>query len=221
MIDELWRVAGAPTPEEWSAFWAGATAIIAASAATIALIQLRSYLLEVRERARPYVIADFGFRSTILFVHVWNSSPTPARDLTIRVDPPFESNRREDAEKLRRVTGEDFIVPQLAPGRQLRWVLDVTPAYYANKDLPRSYTVTLEYEDGRKGKRVRYQDTYVLNIDQWSDALADNDYPNKNWNIAKRVEGDIGDIKKSIAKIASHLEPVPNPRTRRTTSKKT
>lgn len=203
-----WTVEGAPTPEEWSAFWAGATFLVTATAAVFALVQLRSYLAEVRERARPYVIADFGFRSTILYLHVWNSSQTPARNLRIAVTPPFESNRPDDARKLQRVTGPDFFVPQLAPGREIRWVLDTTPAYYANMALPRSYQVTLTYDDGRSERRKKpYSDVFTLSIEQWSEALADNDYPNKNWNIAHRVEGDIGKIRNSLDRIADALEP--------------
>lgn len=95
-----WNIDGAPTPDEWTALFAGLTLVAAIIAAVIALRQLRAHFETARAQGRPYVIVDFAFKSILMQVEIKNIGATAASELTIRVTPPFESGLREQAATL-------------------------------------------------------------------------------------------------------------------------
>ena len=205
-----WNWPGFPTAEEWTAWWGFLAFIVTGGAAVAALIQLRAYLGEREERARPFVIVDYHFRSVLLQVEVQNSSGTIATDVILQVTPPFGSNSQRDADALNARMGEGYVIRQLAPGRSIRWTLDRAPEYFENEDLPRTYEVVVKYTDPRFQRRpllrwwlpsmpARYEDSFTLDIDQWSLASAEVDYDNKNWNSLDRID-------RSLRKIADKLK---------------
>lgn len=210
-----WNWAGWPSPEEWSAWWAFLTFFVTGGAAVAALIQLRAYITEREERARPFVIADYAFRSVLLSVAVTNSSGALATNIRISVEPPFQSSMSDRAAALNKVADPGYTIKQLAPGRTIQWTLDRTPDYFADKDLPRTYTVTVTYADPRAVRQkawwkfwlpklpAEYSDSFLLDIDQWSEASADTDYDNKNWNAFERID-------KSVKRIADKAEEAVN-----------
>jgi len=194
----------------WSSIFAGLTFLVAAIAAVVALVQLRAYFRDQWERGRPFVVFDFAFRSVLLTVELRNTSAVPATDLQVRTVPAFQSTPAGRAE----VANEAFkrTIAQLTPGRSIRYFIDRAPDYYGDKDLPRSYDVTVSYADGRtrrtyktlwrRAETVRYEQTFTLDIEQWSQALAETDYANKNWNAFDRMDKSLRDIKSAVKTIA-------------------
>lgn len=221
--DGWWNIEGWPLPDEWSALWGFFSLVVTIVAATVALLQFGSYIREREQRARPYLQADFDFHSVLLYVVVKNTSGSPATNIAIAVDTPFDSTESERSEVLGRLTSNAYRISQLAPGRDIRWFFDRAPDYYSDETKPRKYTVTLAYDDPRAVRRrlwfqfwlaklpARYEESFTLDIDQWGEASAEQDYDNQNWNINKRNERVLQEISRSLRDIASLLETPPPP----------
>ena len=212
-----WQVEGAPSAEEWQAFFAGAAFFLTVIAATIALLQLTSYLQERREAARPYIVIDYSFRSILMSVQVKNVSGALASNVRLSADQPFSSAMAGRAEVMNRLFSDAYRIRQLAPGLALEWTLDRAPDYFAGA-YPRNYEVTAKYDDPRLLRRVQpwnpwspripvtYIDTFDLNIEQYGEVSADTDHDNRMWNIAKRNENRIEKISRSLANAADALQ---------------
>ena len=141
MNTSWWHIDGAPTPDEWMALFSGFTLIAAIVAAVIALRQLRAHFETSRAQSRPYVIVDFAFKSILMQVEIKNIGSTAASELTLRVDPPFESGIREQATTLNAVFSGHEQISMLAPGRRILYTFDRAPDYHTAK-RPERYTVT-------------------------------------------------------------------------------
>lgn len=213
--DEWWRCGNCPSPDEWSAVFAGLTLLVASVAAIVALIQVKEYLNEQRDRRRPYVVVDFAFSgSSLMRVEIRNISSSPAMDLQLSVSPPFESSRQDDsATVLNEVFDGRTVISMLAPGRRILYSLD-TAYSYREAGLTRRYDVTATYHDATRSVRaamlspsrrpaVTYSDRYVLDFAQWEKTAVETDYANKNWNIASRVETRVASIDGSLRAIAA------------------
>lgn len=217
MRDGWWNCAGCPLPDEWSAWWAFATFVVAAVAAVVALRQFTSYIHDKEEAARPFVIVDYAFHSVLMRVEVKNTGPSVATDIKLRTNVPFQSNLRDQAEVMNRVFGDGYTIKQLVPGRAIQWTLDRTPDYATSK-FPGNYEVTVTYTDPRllrhsqwwkfwEPKRARtFTDTFDLNLDQWTEANADSDYDNQNWNINSRNERRMEKASTALHSIANSLD---------------
>lgn len=198
MNSQWWHMDDAPNPDEWTALFAGLTFIAAVVAAVIALRQLRAHFESTRAQSRPYVIVDFTFKSILMQIEIKNIGATAAKDVTLRVDPPFESGLNRQATTLNSIFSEAEKISMLAPGRRILYTFDRAPDYYEAK-RPERYQVTASYTDMPvqyhrswrsiwKRDIVHYNDTYILDFRQWSRATTESDYDNMNWNIAKRQE---------------------------------
>jgi hypothetical protein len=220
--DGWWNIEGWPLPEEWAALWGFLTLMVTIVAATVALLQFGSYIREREERARPYLQADFEFRSILLDIVVKNMSGSPATNVSITADPPIESTLVDRTAVLSHVTSSAYRISQLAPGRDIRWFLDRAPDYYDDKTKPRQYTVTLSYDDPRATRPRRrwqfwraklqghYVEAFTLDIQQWGEASAEQDYDNQNWNINTRNEQVLKEISGSLRSIAARLASHPS-----------
>lgn len=215
MGESWWRVEGAPTPNEWMALFTCFTLVAAVVAAGVALGQLRAHFATERSRSRPYVLVDFAFKSTLMQIEIKNIGATAASDVRLSVSPPFESGLREQAERLNAVFAESEKISMLAPGRRILYTFDRAPDYYKKKRRTQ-YTVTAIYTDMPKQFRrpwrklwrreeVEYTDTYVLDFGQWSQASAETDYDNMNWNIASRQEKRTKEALEMLGQISASL----------------
>jgi hypothetical protein len=224
-----WRTAGWPAPEEWSAFWAFMTFLVALLAAGAALVQLHQYIKEKRDQSRPYLVIDFEFKSVLLYVSVRNISRTAATNVTLTTNEPFRSTDMSREQVFAELFSPAYTISQLAPDREIRWLLDRTPEYFADKNLPRRYVVTAEYDSSQRaepsrwrrdrGSRRLYTDTFTLDINQWGEASGETDYANKNWNIHSRNERVLKALSVNLRDIARNTErkPTPMPRIIRAT----
>lgn len=148
MVTEWWNWPGWPTTEEWSALWglgamlaAIGTLIVAAVAAWAALGQLRAYIAEQEERARPYLMADFWFKSnSVLYITLENISSTPATGVTMTSNPLPLSNRDDEYDvALAEVFGGSLVIPQVAPGVVMRWFIDSAHVLLESPDRPHRF----------------------------------------------------------------------------------
>ncbi len=166
---EWWRWEGWPTAEEWQAWWAFMTVVVAAAAAWFALRQYRASIRSQVEQARPYVIVDFHFiRGGVVAIEVKNSGLTAAEDVR------FEWSARPQAENPRQQAAIDRTLlagglPFLAPGRAVRLLLGA----FTEDRQPRQYRVTATYRGSGDGEE--WTSSSILDMDQWAEALADRD----------------------------------------------
>jgi hypothetical protein len=105
------------------------------------------------------VIVDFEFERGLLFVVVCNLGERPALDVKVEFDKPFkglgggrELNRLALFSKLR----------FLAPGKQIRTLLDSSTAYFAREE-PTLLTATVSYRTAA-GERRQGVITHDLSI---------------------------------------------------------
>ncbi|WP_271174961.1 hypothetical protein [Microbacterium imperiale] len=113
-----WRIEGFPTASEWQAVAAVLTLVVAATAAIVALSQLRQGRHQLRlsaeanlraaeaaeSEARPYISVRFDLRvipgarpkdprhTGVLFVVIECVGRTPAREISLTVSPAFETS---------------------------------------------------------------------------------------------------------------------------------
>ncbi len=206
----FWHIEGWPTPAEWGAFWTFTTFVVALVAAIAAFSQLRIILEEREERERPYLAVDFEFRSLLVLISLENISPKLATSVTLTADPLPPFGRVEKQERLDEVFSGQFVIPQVAPGRRISWHLDAAPQLFEDEGAVRRFEITASYLDplsrkvgwlGFRSSRPaprRYEDRFVLDLDQYRVAATQEDYDNKNWNIAQRNERQIKSIASSL-----------------------
>lgn len=189
------------------------TLIVAGVAAWVALRQLRAYIAEQEERARPYLMADFWFKAnSVLYVTLENISSTPATDVTMTSDPLPLSNRDADYDAaLAEVFGGSLVIPQVAPGAVMRWFIDSAHILHASTDRPHRFEITVRYTDprarvSRGGEPKRYEDTFILDLDAFGYASGGDDHDNNMWEATKRNEKRLEAMATSLTSLASTLD---------------
>ena len=173
--------------------------------------------LEREERERPYLAVDFEFRSLLVLIAVENISTKLATNVTLKSIPLPESTRGDRLGRLERVFDGSFVIPQVAPGR-MSWHVDIASTLLESNILPRRFEVTARYCDplarsvawfGLRSARPEprwYEDTFILDLDQYGYAATDQDYENKNWNIAQRNERRLECIAAASERIVAELQ---------------
>lgn len=203
MIEYL-RWDGWPTPEEWQAFGAIATSVVALVAAIIALRQYKTAVRNQIEQARPFVNVDFFFLgSLIACIEVKNTGQTAAHDVTFNwdIEPVAQDERSQVAINRALVDGS---IPFLAPGRTLLYLLN---RYDGDErsDLPRRYEVTAHY---RGHENTIWTSKSVLDVDQWAMTLVERDpYESITRELKKLAEAarNQKDAEQSLAKAADSV----------------
>jgi hypothetical protein len=105
------------------------------------------------------VIVDFEFDRGLLFVAVRNLGDRPALDVQTTFDKPFKGlGGAREIDRLRLFKRIRF----LAPGREIRTLLDSSTAYFARKE-PTVLTATVSYRTAA-GERRRHSITHDLSI---------------------------------------------------------
>lgn len=192
-----WRIDGWPTTGEWQAMWAFVTVLVAVVAAWVAIRQLNAHYEAQREKSRPYVVVDFGFRHLLLMIEVKNIGATPAFDIKINWDPMPQAPEDRQTQILKRCL-VDSSIPFLAPGRVIEYRVSLSPDYLSHEGLPHRYVVTAEYGDST-GQKFGDGETMVLDIDQWSESLAPKDG-------FQRVTEAIGQQKSEIKSMSTAVD---------------
>lgn len=105
------------------------------------------------------VILDFEFERGLLFVAVRNLSGRPALDVQTRFDKPFKGlGGSREIDRL----GLFKRIRFLAPGREIRTLVDSSAAYFARKE-PTVLTATVSYRTPA-GERRSHAITHDLSI---------------------------------------------------------
>lgn len=203
MDDAFWRFDWAPTAEEWQAFWAMLGVVAALLLLYVAWKQLSGLaesnlqlarsneLLTESNKAlsRPLVVVEYEFRvqsrrnyaspngSSTIFVVIRNVGQTPARDLFLTVDPPFESTSDAISEKALGFLANQFsgTVPirMLTPGQKLMYALDEAATAVGNEDLPDEYQILARFTD--VAGTEEFEEEFVLQMSPWALSVADQD----------------------------------------------
>jgi hypothetical protein len=107
----------------------------------------------------PEVIVDFEFERGLLFVAVRNLGDRPALDVKVEFDKPFKG--LGGAREMNRL-GLFGRLRFLAPGKEIRTLLDSSAAYFARKE-PTLLTATVSYRTA-VAKRASHSITHDLSI---------------------------------------------------------
>ena len=196
-----WQIEGWPSPAEWQAFAAVATLVVAILAGLAALGQLDAMRRanetanEANQRAaeaqieamRPYVVVRFELQAAIpkrpsatadggfVLVVVENLGRTPARDLTLRSIPEFQTSGDGAPgdgvdpvliNLLEKFSG-DYVINQLAPTEKFAYILDTSTGLVASGDeLPWKYEIALRY-GAREGDGRPFRETQQIDLAPW------------------------------------------------------
>ena len=179
---------------EWDALGSmigGISGALAVAAAGVALFfagrQLSELIRSNNELAasnanlmRPFVVVDLKLQKHSLkpgsgntqasaFVLVQNIGRTPAKNLTLSVDPPFESTVETLEEMMLPSLNETFSgkpVRMLTAARPMKFLLDRVSDALKAPSLPQSYTVVARYSD--IGGTNTYEETFELEMGPWA-----------------------------------------------------
>ncbi|MFK4022353.1 COG1361 family protein [Streptomyces albogriseolus] len=162
---------GAWTPDDWSALAGGASAVltlftvvIAVAAAAYAKQQVDLARQLREDQAQPFVVVDFDdnpvWNKAIDFV-VENMGQTLARNVRIKIDPPFQTTLDDGAHPLPSSPLLTQPIPSLPPGKRITALFDISHQRHS-AGLPMTYTATVEFEDAH-GKPQEPL-TYILDL---------------------------------------------------------
>lgn len=139
--------------EEWDVIGTLVTTLaflVAAAAAFLAYRQLR-HAGEVRlEQSRPYVLVTVDNNPAnfhIIDLLVENVGAGPARDVTLKIDPPLRRVKETADYKLSESRLFTDPIPLLPPGFTLRTFFD-SAIDRNGADVPKTHDVTVTYNDG-------------------------------------------------------------------------
>lgn len=216
-----WNMEGWPTASEWSALWGLAAVVLAGLAGWVAVSQLGVVVAEREERDRPHLAIDFEFRSVLVLIALRNLSGKLATNVRMTASPPIVSSHSETfTGKLGAVFGGQERIAQLAPGRKMAWFFDRAPDRLNSSSLPKRYEITLTYDDPSaresgwfgllrlKPVSKSYTEVFVLDLSQYGEAAAEQDYDNKMWNAATRNERRLESMKGSSATLAGGVSEI-------------
>lgn len=203
----------------------GVGTLVAAVAALVALSIARSQLSALTESnnllaesndsmtqsnvalTRPYVIVDFQFRPSIgrdgdvkgttIAVAIESVGRTPAKNLRLKVDPPFplpddptNPNWRTAVEELNKTMNGTTVIKSVTHIRPIAFYLDQTADIMGtDEQAAGEWTVTATYEDG--SGRV-FSEVSVLELSHWRRALVTVD---PDYRTAKAVQAVAYEVK--------------------------
>jgi hypothetical protein len=193
LFGSWWRYEGAPTADEWSAFF-GAFVVVGLVFAWYQLRQvdqsnreLADSNEEVRrvnlELVRPRVLAEFDYERALfksrqaeftgsILVTISSTGASTAHDVAVSVTPPLQSLPRffkpEKMEEYLAGVNQKFdgsvLFPQLTPGQRHGYFLGRFPDLTNDESgLPRRYTVTVTYTDAARINN--FAESFTLDLD--------------------------------------------------------
>lgn len=199
-MDLWWRGEGWPTADEWQAVWAFATLVVAAVAAWLALRQYRASVGSQLEQARPYVIVDFTFvGGVVILLEVKNVGLTAARNIRFEWSPTPIAEDEQAQATINRTLIRDGI-PFLAPGRSMQFYYGTFKEDYA-ETMQRRITVTTTC-DGSTDNR-RWTSESLLDLDQWAEAMVQEDPIEKLAGHVKKLADAAGNQKNADSELAN------------------
>jgi multidrug efflux pump subunit AcrA (membrane-fusion protein) len=149
-----------------------------------------------REATEPYVVVDIRARvpgSQLLWFVVENIGPTLAKDVRIAVTPPLATSRGDEAAaKLNAAASR--VIPVIPPGRMFGYSMDVGSGFFADPQLPRVYTVTVDATGPRGPVETM---TYVIDLNVLADSALNAD--SIEWST-KRIADELKKIREFQAK---------------------
>ncbi|HSX68767.1 hypothetical protein [Nocardioides sp.] len=156
------------SPTAWDVIASATTAVGIIVAAIAAVYAGRQYALSreaFRDQTRPYMVVSCkpGLTSNhIADIVVANIGTTPARRVSIKIDPPFVRAEDEGGYVLGDARLFSEPTDMWPPGHEVRAYLDSHIDRAGREDLPAQHTVTVTYSDGRKG---HWQERHVLDLE--------------------------------------------------------
>ncbi|WP_157008519.1 hypothetical protein [Agromyces laixinhei] len=191
------------TAADWAALWTLLGVLVTAIAALGALVQLRLYIRESLDRARPFVIVDFVFVGDLLQFQIWNSSPSAAARVRVQSDKPIRTSPDSGLENvgLDELLG-GRVIPHLPPGRMIAWTFDSSIHAFHAETID-DYLMTVTYEDARLKRRpvwwklwvpkvpVEYSEEYVLSVRHYNEASVPRDDATRMIEVLREIRAAV------------------------------
>ncbi|WP_147361914.1 hypothetical protein [Clavibacter phaseoli] len=195
-----WRISGFPSADEWAAFFAATSAVVAILGLAFAGFQLRASArangraADAEEaRTRPYLDVRFDLHKDasadpkkdqadegLLFIVVQSVGSTPAANIAFNTDPTFATSGRgrkeadgqdEPMRALLWVFSGKVTISALAPGVRLTYFLDFAREVLSpTSRLPTRYEVVATYSDADQTRT--YRQRFVLDLEAWRYSIA-------------------------------------------------
>jgi hypothetical protein len=244
-----WVVSWNDSQGFWTAVQAVGT-LVAAVAALVAVFIARSQLAElIRSNkllsdsndamtasnvaaTRPYITVDLDFRPALsrsggmhavsLAVKIENIGRTPAKNLRLKLDAPFEtaaesSGGRDFSESisaLNRLMDGETVIKTLTPVRPMTYFVGDNKTLMADQTRAAEWTVTASYEDAAGQE---FTEEFSLELEHWKLALVNADPLQR---IAKNLEGVAYEVKsKRMPSLDFDFPMTPPPRIGRPTTR--
>lgn len=128
---------------------------------------------------RPSLARGGSTSGTSVFVVIRNDGRTPAHNITMTVDHPFNpistpdhDGWRKSIEDLNRMMDGTSLLRSLTSTRPLKYYLDDEALFGVSDEAAPEYTVTVKYEDG-DGRA--FEEAFHLDVEPWRRSLAIGD----------------------------------------------
>jgi hypothetical protein len=153
---------------EWEAIGVWVTAGITLGLFVYAYVQLRD-ARELRiEQARPYIIVDLSFRRFLIHVSIKNTGQTAAKNVRVTFDEPLVASEPDRVEWQHSKPFTDGI-PFMAPGREMRYLLDTYPARAA-QNLPMTISGSVTYSGADMLKHDPWTHAFLMDMEIYKHA---------------------------------------------------
>ena len=166
MNTEPSRILGLTT-DAWSAIGIWVTVGVYLAIGFVAWRQLREAKTLRREQTRPFIVVELHARSILLSLLIRNAGVTQARQIVVRLDQPITSSFTPSetlAWQHKGIFGDGM--PAMAPGEQLRFILDSFPARVGAR-LPMTISGNVAYTDVLGH---RYDDRFAIDLEIYSNS---------------------------------------------------
>lgn len=193
LFGSWWRFSNMPTADEWSALF-GASALAALGFAWYQIRQVdqsNKALIVSNEQARQVNLEAIRPRvqvaleasrvlfknrgapaAGVLYITVWNSGVSPARDVRLRVSPPFTSLEQffntgmmsEHFGEVNRAFNGDVYFHTMTPGSKYIWFLGRAPELFEDtSSVPRRWDIEVSYSG--TASNTPFIDSFVIDLD--------------------------------------------------------
>lgn len=163
-------------------------------------------LIETRDQeTAPYIIAYFDVQTetSMIYLVVKNIGSTVATQVKLVFTPELKSSR--DNGLLKEVGFIKDGIESMPPNYEIRTLVDSSPAYFGNNELPLKYNVNIKYYGGIDSKQRTASQLLDLSANKGVSYVRNKTMGNLV-NVVEKLTNEICEIRNSTSDIATALE---------------
>lgn len=174
----------------------------AAEATEKSVIEMR----ETRDQeTAPFIVAyfDLPMGSQLIYLVVKNIGRTVATQVKLIFTPTLRASK--ETRVLEEVGFIKDGIESMPPNYEIRTLVDSSPAYFSNKELPLKYNVEITYYGGLEAKQRTIKQTLDLSANKGISFVRHKDMDNLVGEVEK-ITREFREIRDSASDIAASLE---------------